>query len=142
MHDGYDPNNLFALIVEGRKPCVRVFDDDVALAFMDTFPQSDGHTLVIPKGVAAPNFLQMPGVTVGPFMERVHRVARAITASLKPDGLCLMQLNGAAAGQTVFYPHVHLIPHWRGSPIYPHGSAPPVPLAQLQAIAGQIRSAF
>jgi histidine triad (HIT) family protein len=138
----YDPENLFARMLRGEEPCVAVFDDDVALALMDAFPQSEGHTLVIPKNVDVTDFVSMPPRTVGPFVERVQHVARAIMSSLHPDGLCIMQLNGSAAGQTVPYPHFHLIPRWRGSGMLEHGSAPPAAPAQLEAAARRIRAAL
>lgn len=138
----YDPENMFARILRGVEPCVTVFDDQVALALMDAFPQSEGHTLVIPKNIEVTDFVKMPPQTIGPFMERVHRVARAIMSSLHPDGLCVMQLNGSAAGQTVPYPHFHLIPRWYGLRMYEHGSAPPAPPFQLEAVARNIRVAL
>ena len=51
LHADYDPDNIFAKMLRGEVPCVKVFEDDVALAFMDIFPQAEGHTLVIPKDV-------------------------------------------------------------------------------------------
>ena len=71
----YDPDNIFAQIMRGDMPSVKVFEDDVALAFMDVFPQTEGHTLVIPKGVQSRNFLDMPADYLGSYMLRVQRVA-------------------------------------------------------------------
>ena len=45
----YDDNNIFAKILRGEIPCVKVFEDDKTLAFMDVMPQAEGHVLVIPK---------------------------------------------------------------------------------------------
>jgi histidine triad (HIT) family protein len=45
----YDPSNIFAKVLRGEIPCVKVYEDEATLAFMDIFPQSKGHTLVIPK---------------------------------------------------------------------------------------------
>ena len=45
----YDTNNIFAKILRGEVPSVKVYEDDKTLAFMDVMPQADGHTLVIPK---------------------------------------------------------------------------------------------
>ncbi|MCL4156222.1 UNVERIFIED_CONTAM: hypothetical protein GTU68_001953, partial [Idotea baltica] len=93
-------------------PSVRVFEDDVALAFMDVFPQTEGHTLVIPKDVQARNFLELPADKIGPYMKRVQMVAQAVEAGLKPDGFVVSQFNGSAAGQTVFHLHFHILPRW------------------------------
>jgi len=60
LHADYDPENIFAKILRGDMPCVKIHEDDIALSFMDIFPQAEGHTLVIPKAVKARNFLDMP----------------------------------------------------------------------------------
>ena len=52
MTPTYDPDNIFAKILRGEAPCVKVYEDDVSLAFMDVMPRADGHTLVIPKAPA------------------------------------------------------------------------------------------
>jgi len=109
LHAPYDPDNIFAKMLRGEIPAVKVFEDDVALAFMDIFPQARGHTLVIPKGVEARNLLEMPAGKLGPYMERVQKVARGVEHALSPDGLVVTQFNGAPAGQTVFHLHFHKI---------------------------------
>ncbi|MEM7492626.1 MAG: HIT domain-containing protein, partial [Pseudomonadota bacterium] len=87
LHAEYDPDNIFAKILRGDMPSVKVFEDDIALAFMDVFPQAEGHTLVIPKDVEARNLLDMPTEKLGAYMGRVQTVARAVEAGLQPDGL-------------------------------------------------------
>ena len=59
----YDPDNLFMRIIRGELPCVKVHEDDEVLAFMDIMPQSEGHTLVVPK-VAGENLLDTPPASV------------------------------------------------------------------------------
>jgi len=114
LHGTYDDNNIFAKIIRGEMPCMSVYEDDVALAFMDVFPQSEGHTLVIPKRTKARNFLEATDEEIGSLMKRVHSVSHAIEKALKPDGIQIVQYNGAPAGQTVFHLHFHVIPcKWR-----------------------------
>lgn len=139
LHADYDPNNIFAKILRGEMPAVEVFEDDVALAFMDVFPQSEGHTLVIPKQVEARNFLDFPTERLGPYLERVQQVARAVEAGLKPDGLMISQFNGAAAGQTVFHLHMHIIPRWTDRRLGSHGEGGMADSAKLELIAARIR---
>lgn len=142
LHAAYDPENIFAKILRGEMPAIKVFEDDVALAFMDVFPQSEGHTLVIPKKVEARNFLDMPTDHLGSYMLRVHRVAQAVEWGLKPDGLRIMQFNGSPAGQTVFHLHFHILPVWEGKRVGEHASGGMAKPEDLEPIAEKIRAAI
>lgn len=142
LHDSYDPNNIFAKILRGEMPSMKVYEDNFALAFMDVFPQSEGHTLVIPKQVEARNFLDMPSDYLGSYMQRVQKVTRAVEAGLKPDGLLVTQFNGTPAGQTVFHLHFHIIPRWEGKPLGRHGSGGMASAEELEPIAEKIRAAL
>ena len=133
----YDTGNIFAKILKGQAPAVRVFEDDDVLAFMDVFPQAKGHTLVIPKRSTARNLLEEAPEVLGPLMAGVQRVARAVRAALKPDGLMISQFNGAVAGQTVFHLHVHIIPRWEGVALGRHGGGM-ADVEELKALAAQI----
>ena len=133
----YDTGNIFAKILKGQAPAVRVFEDDDVLAFMDVFPQAKGHTLVIPKRSTARNLLDEAPEVLGPLMAGVQRVARAVRAALKPDGLMISQFNGAVAGQTVFHLHVHIIPRWEGVALGRHGGGM-ADVEELKALAAQI----
>ena len=133
----YDTGNIFAKILKGQAPAVRVFEDDDVLAFMDVFPQAKGHTLVIPKRSTARNLLEAAPEVLGPLMAGVQRVARAVRAALKPDGLMISQFNGAVAGQTVFHLHVHIIPRWEGVALGRHGGGM-ADVEELKALAAQI----
>ncbi len=142
LHGSYDPDNLFAKILRGEISCVKVFEDDAALAFMDIFPQSRGHVLVVPKGVSARNFLELPRDRIGPYLERVQRVAVAVEKALQPDGVQIMQFNGAPAGQTVFHLHFHVIPRYEGVQLAGHGQGKKAEAAELAAIAKEIAAAL
>ena len=133
----YDPGNIFAKILRGEMPAVRVFENDDVLAFLDVFPQARGHTLVIPKHSTARNFLDETPEVIGPLMLGVQRVARAVRAALNPDGLMISQFNGAPAGQTVFHLHVHIIPRWDGVALGRHGQGM-ADMDELKALAGLI----
>lgn len=138
----YDDNNLFAKILRGEIPAVKVLDDEVALAFMDIFPQSRGHTLVVAKGVKARNFLDFPSEQVGPYLERVQRVAIAVEKTLKPDGVVVTQFNGAPAGQTIFHVHFHIIPRYEGVRLAGHGHQNRADIGELEALAKEIAAAL
>lgn len=142
LHAPYDPANIFGKILRGEMPSIKVFEDEVALGFMDVFPQIEGHTLVIPKRVEARNFLDMPEGALGDYMLRVQRIARAVEAGLKPDGLRVMQFNGAPAGQTVFHLHFHIMPIWECKAVGAHGAGGMKSAAELEPIAAKIRAAL
>ena len=107
----YDPNNLFMRIIRGELPCVKVYEDADVLAFMDIMPQSEGHTLVVPK-IAGENLLDPPPASVAAAMAVVQRLAQAAPQAFGCPGVMVAQFNGAAAGQTVFHLHFHVIPRW------------------------------
>lgn len=142
LHADYDPENIFAKILRGDMPSVKVYEDDLVLAFMDVFPQSKGHTLIIPKDVPARNFLDFPTELVGPYMERVQMVARAVERALSPDGVVVTQFNGAPAGQTVFHLHFHVIPRWTDVALAGHAAGKMADMSELEATAELIRSAL
>jgi histidine triad (HIT) family protein len=137
LDGAYDDSNVFAKILRGEIPAARVFEDEHVLAFLDAFPQAQGHTLVISKHSTARNLLDEDPVALGHLVLGVQRVARAVRAALRPDGVAISQFNGAAAGQTVFHLHVHIIPRWAGEARGPLSGEMAEPAA-LKALAAQI----
>lgn len=137
LDGAYDDDNIFAKIVRGEIPSVKVWEDDQVLAFMDAFPQAKGHVLVISKTSKARNLLDAEAKTIGRLIGAVQKTARAMKAALKPDGLVVTQFNGAPAGQTVFHLHFHIIPRWDGVPLGRHGEGMADP-GELQALAARI----
>ena len=105
----YDDQNIFARILRGELPAIKVYEDDQVLAFMDIMPQADGHTLVIPKTPAL-TLLDLDPAVAAYTIQIVQKIAQAIEKSLDAQGIVLMQLSGASAGQTVPHVHFHLIP--------------------------------
>jgi len=141
LHGAYDDQNIFAKILRGEAPAVKVFEDDQVLAIMDVFPQSEGHVLIIPKARAR-NLLDLPAEAASAAMERVQRLARAVESALKPDGVMVAQFSGAAAGQTVFHVHFHVIPRWADRNIAGHGQAGKAETKALEALAERIKAAL
>jgi histidine triad (HIT) family protein len=109
----YDSNNVFAKILRGEIPSIKVYEDVKTLAFMDVMPQSDGHVLVIPKE-AAENVFELSPEGGAALMATTQKVARAVKKGLNTPGIMVAQLNGAAAGQSVFHVHFHIIPRSGG----------------------------
>lgn len=116
----YDGENIFAKIVRGDMPAIRICEDAATLAFVDVFPQSPGHALVIHKTSRARNLLDVDLDDLAAVMATTRRVVRAVVPALRPDGVVISQFNGSAAGQTVFHLHIHIIPRWEGVPLGRH----------------------
>lgn len=138
----YDPDNIFAKILRGEIPSVKVWEDDDVLAFMDVFPQSEGHVLLVSKTSTARTLLEIEPDALARLIAATQRTARAVEKALQPDGLQIMQLNGDAAGQTVFHLHFHIIPRWADRPMKGHGHAPMADTETLRALAGRIAAAL
>ena len=136
----YDPSNIFAKILRGEIPCVKIYEDDKTLAFLDVMPQAEGHTLVLPKE-AAENIFDLSPESAAAMITTVQKVAKAVKAATGASGLMLMQLNGKAAGQSVFHIHMHIIPRQHGIDLEFHERSM-VPAAALEPIAGKIRAAL
>lgn len=133
----YDPGNIFVRIIRGELPCAKVFEDEDTFAFMDAFPQGKGHSLVIHKRSQARNLLDAESQILAPMMVTVQRVARATRRALQPDGLTVMQFNGAASGQTIFHLHFHIIPKWEGVALGRHATGM-ADAGELAALASRI----
>ncbi len=137
----YDPDNIFAKILRGEMSSVKVYEDDDVLSFMDVFPQSKGHTLVIPKAASRNLFDTDPDI-LGTLIKRTQMIAGAVKSGLKPDGIQIMQFNGAPAGQTVFHLHFHIIPRYEGQSPSNHASGKMADMSELEALAAQIKTAL
>ncbi|WP_426028715.1 HIT family protein [Brevundimonas sp. TWP2-3-4b2] len=138
----YDPDNIFARILRGEIPSVKIWEDEHVLAFMDVFPQSEGHVLLISKTSTARNLLEVEADTLARLTEATRRTARAVDRALNPEGFQIMQLNGDAGGQTVFHLHVHIIPRWADRPMKGHGHAPMADTETLRGLADRIAAAL
>lgn len=136
----YDSDNVFARILRGELPSVRVAEDDATVALMDIMPRADGHVLVIPKKPAR-NLLDADPADLAACMATVQRVARAVMAAFGAEGITLLQASETAAGQEVFHLHFHVLPRHAGQKLGPPASqmAPP---EILKANAEKIRAAL
>lgn len=136
----YDQDNIFARIIRGEIPCHRVYEDADTLAFMDIMPQAEGHTLVVPKAAGEDVFAISPDALAAA-IRTAQRVARAVKKAFAPPGIMIAQLNGAAAGQSVFHLHIHVIPRYAGKDLGIH-AAKPAEHAMLAEHAARIRAAL
>ena len=141
LDGSYEDDNIFAKIIRGEIPSAKIFEDDRVMAFMDAFPQSKGHCLVISKISRARNLLDVEPEVLAEVMAAVQRLARAVRAALKPGGIVVTQFNGAPAGQTIFHLHFHVIPRSEGVALGRHGGGMADP-AELKDLAGKIAAAL
>lgn len=136
----YDNDNIFAKILRGEAPAFKVYEDDFSLAFMDVMPQVAGHTLVIPKDPTEDIFNADP-IILGHTMATVQKVGVAVKRAFDVRGVMLAQLNGKAAGQTVFHLHFHILPRAGGVDLQMHAGAM-ADFAELEAHAQRIKAAL
>lgn len=123
---------IFCRLVAGEIPSARVFEDELTLAFMDLGQVNPGHVLVASKRHAATLFDLTPDEAAA-MMRTAQRIALAVRAAFDPDGVMLLQANGAVAGQTVGHVHLHVVPRHAGDGIdftWPRKEPGPAALAQ------------
>ncbi len=137
----YDHSNLFAKILRGEIPSIKVFEDETILVMMDLFPQSKGHTLVLPKA-ASRNLLDADPEAMAKVATYLPRLARAVKTATAADGIRLVQFNEAPAGQSVFHLHFHLIPIYEGVEVGRHASGGKADEAELKDLAAAISAAL
>ena len=108
-----DSGCTFCDIVSGKGTSHKVFEDQHSLAFMDIYPASDGHILVISK-THWESVFEIDSDAIKAVADTSRKVALAIQKTLSPDGMSIVQANGEAAGQTVMHYHWHLLPRTVG----------------------------
>ena len=102
---------VFCKIRDGAIPSKKIYEDDATLAFMDINPVNTGHCLVVTKRHAA-TIWDADVTDLQAAIATAQKIAIALVAAVKPDGLNMLQANGAAAFQSVPHFHLHLIPRW------------------------------
>ncbi|EAU42787.1 Histidine triad (HIT) protein [Fulvimarina pelagi HTCC2506] len=109
----YDDSNIFARMMRGEIPAIKVHEDDAAMVIMDIMPESKGHCLIIPKAPSR-NILDASDETLAVTIPIVAKIARAAKKAFNADGVQVIQFNEGAAGQTVYHLHFHVIPVYDG----------------------------
>lgn len=129
---------IFCRIIRGESPAHFVYSDQETVAFLDIYPVSRGHTLVVTRQHHE-NLFEATSEELAAVARTAKKVAHALRAVLQPEGLMVFQLNGAAAGQTVFHYHMHLMPRAAGEPVRLHSRTPGKP-EELAQLAARLRS--
>jgi histidine triad (HIT) family protein len=133
-----DPDCIFCKIVAGELPATVIDEDERTIAFMDINPATRGHALVIPREHAR-NLLEIDDADLAATIAGARRLASRISDRLGAAGVNLLNSCGAAAWQTVFHFHVHVIPRYDNDPLQlPWRPAPGDP-EEIAAVAEELR---
>lgn len=100
---------IFCKIISGEIPCMKVYEDDLVLAFLDVNPDSDGHTLIIPKNHYKDIF-DMPTNTLSHIYDVAQKIMKELEEKLNCNGFSLLQNNGSV--QEVKHYHLHIKPYY------------------------------
>lgn len=112
-----DSDCIFCKIVSGEIPAIKLYENDAVIAFLDTGPISDGHTLVVPKQHFA-RLDECPAEVLGEIGARLGKIAKAVSAAMESDGYNVLCNTGRAAGQVVEHLHFHIIPRSEGDGVF------------------------
>ncbi len=135
----YDDQNIFAKILRGEIPSIKLFEDDDTYCFMDIMPRADGHCLVIPK-TPCRNVLDASHDQLASVMKTVQLMSHAVMKAFGAEGVTLQQFNEDAGGQEVYHLHFHILPRHADVSLRPPGKMAEMDV--LNAQAAQIRAAL
>ena len=132
---------VFCKIRDGQIPSMKVYEDERTLVFMDINPLNAGHCLIVTRGHAPPIW-DADEEDLRAAITSAKKVALALREAVKPDGLNMLQANGAAAFQSVPHFHLHLIPRWNNDGKGFDWSLVPGNRAQIIEIGERVREAL
>ena len=130
---------IFCKIASGQIPALKLFEDDVIVAFLDIGPISQGHTLVMPREHVE-RVHSCPPKLLGDIWTRLGRIAGAVTSAMDSDGYNVLCNNGRAAGQVVEHLHFHIIPRRTGDGVFTQWPSFKYPQGKAETIAEKIKS--
>ena len=134
-----DPECIFCKIIAGEIPSFKIYEDDDTLSFMDINPANDGHALVIPKEHSR-DVHEVSAAALSATVRTAQRIASAIDKAMRPDGINLLQCNGAAAAQSVMHFHMHVLPRRGGDELKLNWGIEPGDMDAIGALAERIRA--
>ncbi len=133
-----DPNCIFCKVVAGEIPGQIIAEDEHTIAFMDINPATRGHALVIPRRHAQ-DLLEIDQEDLAHTIAGAQRIARRAKERLGADGVSLLNSCGAAAWQTVFHFHIHVIPRYTNDPLRLPWTPAPGDMDEIAAVADELR---
>ena len=133
-----DPDCIFCKIVAGEIPGQIIAEDEHTIAFMDINPATRGHALVIPRRHSR-DLLEIDQDDLAYTIAGAQRLARRVKERLGADGVSLLNSCGAAAWQTVFHFHIHVIPRYIDDPLRLPWTPAPGDMDEIAAVADELR---
>jgi histidine triad (HIT) family protein len=130
---------IFCRIASGQIPAVKIFEDEVVVAFLDIGPVSDGHTLVMPRKHVE-QVHSCPPELLGEIWTRLSKIAGAIVSATGADGYNVLCNNGRAAGQIVDHLHFHIVPRKTGDGVFAQWPSYKYAQGKADTIAAKIKS--
>jgi histidine triad (HIT) family protein len=129
---------IFCKVLAGELPSEKIYEDDYAVSVMDINPWTRGHAVVVPRKHAK-NLFEIEDDELAHVVQAAKRVATMMRDTLDCDGVNLLQSNGAAAWQTIFHLHFHVIPRYADDPLQLPVRPQPAEPEELAAVAKVIR---
>lgn len=129
---------VFTRIVRGEIPAARVYEDEHTIAFMDAGQVNPGHVIVATRKQVE-TILDLDDALAAALFTTAARVARAVDAAFKPDGITVLQANKPAGWQTVPHVHLHVLPRYANDGVELAWPRKNPPLDELRALAARIR---
>ena len=133
-----EPDCLFCGIVAGSIPSQTIDSDERTVAFMDINPATPGHALVVPRAHSA-DLIEIGPEDLSATMFASQRLAKRMKEVLDADGINLINACGAAAWQTVFHFHIHVVPRYEDDPLKLPWIPEPGDSDEIAAVAAKLR---
>jgi len=129
---------LFCGIIAGSIPSETIDSDERTVAFMDISPATRGHALVVPR-VHSADLLEIEAEDLSATALAAQRLTRRMKDVLEADGVNLINACGAAAWQTVFHFHIHVVPRYVNDPLKLPWIPEPGDSDEIAAVAALMR---
>lgn len=130
---------IFCMIVDGKIPAAKIYEDEWVLAFLDINPVIPGHSLVVPKCHSGMIWSAPDDVLAG-CARGIKKVSKAVIEGMAAEGLNVLQNNGEIAGQEIEHLHFHLIPRYRNDGFKVPWPARPYPAGEMEATLAKIKA--
>ena len=129
---------IFCQIIAHESPAVFLYEDESVAAFMDIYPATRGHGLIVPRQHVR-NIYDVTPQTAAAVTAAAVRLAPALRDATNADGMNLWQSSERVAGQVIFHFHMHLLPRYAGDGLHVPGNRRRASTAELDGLAAAVR---